>query len=255
MSTVRLHKLIAQSGIASRRTAEEMIRDGRVAVNGTVVTAMGILVDPLSDRITVDGNPVEKDLKRRSYVLYKPIGVLCTRKDPEGRKTVYDLLPPEVGDGLHTAGRLDRDAEGLLILTNDGDLTLKLTHPSVHLPKTYLVKVKGMVGKGALTKFRTGVELDDGVTQPAVVTVVKGAGTVRNTLLKIVLTEGRKNQIKRMGEAVGHRVLAIKRIAIGGLTLPDHMKPGGFRKLTPSEVQRLKGRHGDKDKRGRGWKG
>jgi 23S rRNA pseudouridine2605 synthase len=201
---------------------------------------MGVLVDPSSDTVTVDGNSIEKGLKRRSYVLYKPIGVLCTRKDPEGRKTVYDLLPPEVGEGLHTAGRLDLDAEGLIILTNDGDLTLQLTHPSRHFPKTYLVKVKGDVGKGALKKLRNGVELDDGVTQAADVAVVKGTGAGRNTLLRITLKEGRKNQIKRMGSAVGHNVLKIKRTAIGDLRLQEHMKPGGFRKLTAGEVERLK---------------
>jgi pseudouridine synthase len=206
---------------------------------------MGILVNPTSDTVTVDGNPLEKGLKRRSYVLYKPIGILCTRKDPEGRKTVYDLLPPEVGEGLHTVGRLDRDAEGLLILTNDGDLTLKLTHPSKHLTKTYIVKFRGLPGKASLKRLRTGVELDDGITQPADVTVVKGSGTGRDTWLKMVLTEGRKNQIKRMGDAVGHRVLKIKRVAIGNLRLPEHMKPGGFRKLTMKEVERLKSGHGD----------
>lgn len=232
-----------------------------MAVNGETVTAMGFLVDPSADRITVNGNPLETSLKRRSYVLYKPIGIMCTRKDPEGRKTVYDLLPPEVGDGLHTAGRLDRDAEGLLILTNDGDLTEKLTHPSSHLPKTYLVKVKGDVGKPALKKLRRGVELDDGVTQPADVTVVKGTGMDRNTLLRMILTEGRKNQIKRMGDAVGHRVLKIKRIAVGDLRLPEHMKPGSFRKLTHKEIQGLKKEraqgksgHGDAGIRGRGEK-
>jgi len=240
MSTVRLHKAMADAGIASRRAAEEMIREGRVAVNGEVVTAMGVQVDPASDVITVDGAALAKARKRRSYVLYKPIGSLCTRNDPEGRKTVYDLLPPEVGEGLHTAGRLDRDAEGLLILTNDGDLTLHLTHPSMHLPKTYLVKVKGTVNGNALQKLRKGVELDDGITQPADVTVLKGTGADRNTWLRFVLTEGRKNQLKRMCDAVGHRVQKIKRIAVGNLKLADHMKPGEFRKLTEREIERLK---------------
>jgi len=217
-----------------------MIRQGRVTVNGEVVTVMGFTVDPAADRITVDGKLLQAGLKRRSYVLYKPIGFLCTRSDPEGRKTVYDLLPPEVAEGLHSAGRLDMDAEGLLILTSDGDLTERLTHPSGHLPKTYVVKVKGTVEKAALKSLRTGVKLDDGITQPAEVAVLKGTGTDRNTWLRIVLTEGRKNQIKRMGDAVGHRVLKIKRTAIGPLMLSDHMKPGSFRKLSEREVERLK---------------
>ena len=241
MKPLRLHKVMADAGIASRRHAEEMIREGRVTVNGEVVTAMGFTVDPARDRITVDGDPLQMGLKRRSYVLYKPIGYICTRKDPEGRKTVYDLLPPEVADGLHSAGRLDMDAEGLLILTSDGDLTEKLTHPSRHLPKTYLVKVKGTVENAVLKRLRTGVELDEGITHPAEVTVIKGTGADRNTWMTIVLTEGRKNQIKRMCEAVGHRLLKIKRTAIGGMVLPDHMKPGSFRKLTEREVEWLKG--------------
>ena len=240
MKPLRLHKAIADAGLASRRHAEEMIRQGRVTVNGQVVTVMGFTVDPDADRITVDGKLLQTRLRRRSYVLNKPMGILCTRSDPEGRKTVYGLLPPEVAEGLHSAGRLDMDAEGLLILTNDGDLTEKLTHPSGHLPKTYLVKVKGTVEKAALKRLRAGVELDDGVTQPAEVAVLKGTGADRNTWLRIILTEGRKNQIKRMGDAVGHRVLKIKRTAIGPILLPDHMKPGSFRKLTEREVERLK---------------
>ena len=242
MDKIRLHKAIALAGMSSRRAAEEMIRKGRVAVNGKIVTGMGVLVDPDSDRVTVDGVRLQTGLRRRSYLLYKPIGILCTRRDPEGRKTVYDLLPPEVGEGLYSSGRLDMDAEGLLILTNDWDLTEKLTHPSSHLPKTYLVKVKGQVENTVLKKLRKGVELDDGPTLPANVTVMKGTGADANTWLRMVLTEGRKNQIKRMGQAVGHRVLKIKRVAIGDIRLPDHMKPGSFRKLTVKEVEKLKGK-------------
>ena len=252
MAKIRLHKAIAIAGVSSRRAAEEMIREGRVAVNGEIVTGMGILVDPDSDRIKVDGAAIQTGLRRRSYLLYKPMGILCTRKDPEGRKTVYDLLPPEVGEGLYSSGRLDMDAEGLLILTNDGELTEKLTHPSSHLPKTYLVKVKGQVEKTVLKKLRKGVELDDGPTLPADVTVMKGTGAEANTWLRIVLTEGRKNQIKRMGQAVGHRVLKIKRVAIGDIRLPDHMKPGSFRKLTANEVARLKSGRGEEQSRVQG---
>ncbi len=241
MARVRLHKAIADAGLASRRAAEELIREGRVTVNGETVTAMGILVDPATDRIAVDDNAVEKAPRKRTYLFYKPLDVLCTRNDPHGRPTVFDVLPPEVGTGLHTAGRLDRDAEGLLILTNDGELTRLLTHPSAHLPKTYLVKVKGEVTVRALKKLRRGVDLEDGLTLPAEVTVLKGRGTERNTWLRVVLREGRKNQIKRMGEAVGHRVLSIKRVAIGGLVLTERMKPGSFRKLSPKEIATLVG--------------
>jgi len=241
MNRMRLQKAIADAGLASRRAAEEMIRQGRVAVNGQVVTVMGVTVDPHADSITVDGSPLGKADRKRTYLFYKPPGLLCTRDDPHGRSTVFDILPDEVGTGLHTAGRLDMDAEGLLILTNDGELTLKLTHPSSHLPKTYLVKVKGDVQLRALKKLRRGVELDDGVTLPASVSVIKGTGTERNTWLRIVLKEGRKNQIKRMCETVDHRVLSIKRISIGGMSLPDKMKPGNFKKLSKKEIETLIG--------------
>lgn len=238
---VRLHKAIADAGIASRRAAEEMIRQGRVAVNGEVVTAMGVTVDPRTDSITVDGSPLGQADRKRTYLFYKPPGYICTRDDPHGRSTVFDILPDEVGTGLHTAGRLDMDAEGLLILTNDGELTLTLTHPSSHLPKTYLVKVKGEVQLRGLKKLRRGVELDDGVTLPASVSVILGKGTDRNTWLRMVLREGRKNQIKRMCDAVGHRVLSIKRISIGGMMLPEKMKQGSFKKLSKKEIETLIG--------------
>lgn len=218
-----------------------MIRQGRVAVNDRIVTAMGITVDPATDIITVDGTPVGKAERKRTYLFYKPTGLICTRDDPHGRRTVFDILPDEVATGLHSAGRLDMDAEGLLILTNDGELTRKLTHPSIHLPKTYEVKFRGEVPLRALKKLRRGVELDDGVTLPASVSVIRGRGTDKNTWLRIVLREGRKNQIKRMGEAVGHRVLSIKRISVGGLNLPDRMKPGSFKKLSKKEIETLLG--------------
>ena len=241
MATVRLHKAIADAGIASRRAAEEMIRQGKVSVNGEVVTAMGVMVDPRTDKIAVDGTPLGQAGRKRTYIFYKPPGFICTRDDPHGRSTVFDIIPDEVGMGLHTAGRLDMDAEGLLILTNDGELTLTLTHPSSHLPKTYVVKVKGEVQLRALKKLRRGVELDDGVTLPASVSVIKGTGTDRNTWLRMILREGKKNQIKRMCDAVGHRVLSIKRTSIGGMTVPEKMKPGSFKKLSKKEIETLIG--------------
>ena len=170
---LRLHKAIAEAGIASRRAAEELIRQGRVSVNGEIVTGMGVQVDPEIDTVTVDGKPMSKGLKKRTYMIYKPVGVLCTRNDPQGRPTVYDLLPPEVSEGLHSAGRLDLDAEGLLILTNDGELSQALTHPSGHHHKTYLVALKGEMDRPALRKMRNGIELDDGLTLPASVDVVR----------------------------------------------------------------------------------
>ncbi len=218
-----------------------MIRDGRVAVNGEIVSSMGVLVDPETDKVTVDGRPLSKGLRKRTYMVYKPAGVLCTRSDPQDRKTVYDLLPPEVSDGLHSAGRLDLDAEGMLILTNDGDLSQTLTHPSRHHNKTYLVRLKGAMDRRALRKMRNGVDLSDGVTLPADVSVVRTMSTDRETAVNLVLREGKKNQIKRMGDAVGHRVLSIKRTSIGRLQLPPKMKPGTYKRLSLKEIQTLLG--------------
>jgi len=240
MKTVRLHKAIAEAGVASRRAAEKMISQGKVTVNGELVTGMGVLVDPDMDTITVDGIPITRPGKKRTYLVYKPRGVLCTRDDPEGRKTIYDILPPEVQEGLHSAGRLDYSAEGLIILTNDGDLTQRLTHPSSHLPKTYMVKVTGKIGDAAMRGLRHGVDLDDGKTLPAEVSPVHPEVPEKNSWIRIVLTEGRKNQIKRMGDAIGYPVLEIIRTGIGPIEAGKRMKPGSFRKLSSTEVETLK---------------
>ncbi|TNF47365.1 rRNA pseudouridine synthase [bacterium] len=240
MKTVRLHKAIADAGVASRRAAEKMISQGRVTVNGKLITTMGVLVDPDADLITVDDKPLAQPRKKRSYLVYKPKGVLCTRDDPEGRSTIYDILPDEIQEGLHSAGRLDYSAEGLIILTNDGDLTQHLTHPSTHIPKTYMVKVRGKIGEAAMGRLRKGVELDDGKTLPAEISPVDQAVPDRNSWIRIVLREGRKNQIKRMGDAVGYPVLEIIRTGIGPIESGKRMKPGTFRKLSPSEVKILR---------------
>ncbi|MDT8396389.1 MAG: pseudouridine synthase [bacterium] len=253
MPMLRLHKAIATAGIASRRAAEEMIREGRVSVNGEIVTGMGVLVDPETDNVTVDGRPLSKGLKKRTYMVYKPSGVLCTRSDPQGRRTVYDLLPPEVSDGLHSAGRLDLDASGMIILTNDGDLSQALTHPSRQHHKTYFVRLKGEMDKRVLRKMRNGIELEDGTTLPADVSLVRTMSTDRETAVNLVLREGKNNQIKRMGDALGHRVISIKRTAIGRLQLPPKMKPGTYKRLTDKEIATLaggpldqaRGRHGE----------
>lgn len=255
MSKLRLHKAIAEAGIASRRAAEEMIRQGRVTVNGEIVTGMGVQVDPEKDVVTVDGKPMARGLKKRTYMIYKPAGVLCTRSDPRGRPTVYDLLPAEVSDGLHSAGRLDLDAEGMLILTNDGELSQALTHPSRHHHKTYLVTFKGEMDRRALRKMRNGIELDDGLTLPASVDVVRTMSNARETTVTLVLREGRKNQIKRMGDAVGHRVLSIKRTATGRLELPPKMKPGSYKKLSAKEIATLAGGRGERSGRMESTKG
>ncbi|UCF30197.1 MAG: rRNA pseudouridine synthase [bacterium] len=240
VKTVRLHKAIADAGLASRRAAEEIIASGRVAVNGEVVTAMGVLVDPDRDEITVDGEPLPDAARKRAYLLYKPRNVICTRSDPEGRKTIFDILPDEVQSGLHTAGRLDYDAEGIIVLTNDGELTQRLTHPGGHIPKTYVVKVRGRIGRRAVERLRRGVDLEDGRTLPAEVKVLAVDPDRNTSRVRIVLREGRRNQIKRMGTAVGHPVLEIMRTAIGPLQAGRRMKAGTFRRLSPKEIENLK---------------
>ena len=237
----RLQKAIADAGIASRRAAEKMISQGQVTVNGELITAMGVLVDPDIDLITVDGEPLAQPGKKRTYLVYKPKGVVCTRDDPEGRRTIYEILPEELQHGLHSAGRLDYSAEGLIILTNDGDLTQRLTHPSTHMPKTYVVKVRGKIGEAAMRRLRNGVELEDGKTLPADVSPVDPGIQDKNSWIRMVLREGRKNQIKRMGEAVGYPVLEIIRTGIGPIEAGKRMKPGAFRKLSSSEVEILRG--------------
>ncbi|NOY86949.1 MAG: rRNA pseudouridine synthase [Deltaproteobacteria bacterium] len=239
MDKIRLHKAIADAGIASRRAAEKMIAEGKVVVNDQTVTTMGFMVDPRSDSITIDGVPLKGPGKKRTYLVYKPKNVICTRHDPQGRRTVFDLLPEDLREGLHSAGRLDYDAEGLIILTNDGALTLHLTHPKNHVPKTYLVKLKGKISPQSIKSLKTGLDLDDGKTLPARVSIIKSEGSRKNSWIRITLREGRKNQIKRMAAAVGHPVLRIMRIAIGPIEVTGRMRPGTFRKLAPPEIRNL----------------
>ena len=227
--------MLAQAGVASRRSAEEMIRHGRVRVNGRVVTELGTRVQPETDEIRVDLKPVSI-LKERVYLLfYKPGGCVTTARDPQGRKTVFDFLP-DMGVRLFTVGRLDYDAEGLLLLTNDGPLAHRLQHPSFGVSKTYEVKVKGRPSERALVRLRTGVVLEDGKTAPADVSVLRLLP--RAAWLRIILHQGWYRQIKRMCEAAGLPVLKIKRIGYAFLEL-GKLKPEGFRMLKPSEVRRL----------------
>jgi len=235
---VRLQVLLARAGVASRREAEEIIAEGRVTVNGRTVSAAGVTVVPGSDQVLLDGEPVGRPARLRSYLVNKPKGVLCTRSDPEGRPILFDILPPEVAKGLHTAGRLDYDAEGLIILTNDGDLTFAVTHPGSHVPKTYLVKIKGVAGREELARLKAGIRLDDGVTLPA--EVRREEQGPANSWIRITLREGRKNQVKRMFRAIGHPVLKLVRVGIGAIQLHPRLKAGRFRHLTSGEVFSLK---------------
>jgi 16S rRNA pseudouridine516 synthase len=242
----RLQKLLARQGLASRRQVESWILAGRIRVNGKVVTELGFKADPERDCIEVDGQAIScGDPARYVLLLHKPRGVLSTCKDPWGRKTVLDLLPPPWNRQirLYPVGRLDADSSGALLLTNDGDLTLKLTHPRYHLPKTYRVQVQGRPSQATLQRWREGVDLDGSTTLPAVVEFCDPPpfGNRRNSnssWLRVVLFEGRKRQIRRVAEQLGHPVLSLHREAIGPLRL-GNLKPGQFRLLEPQEVQAL----------------
>jgi len=233
---VRLQKFMAAAGVASRRESERLIQAGRVAVNGRVVTTLGTKVDPARDRVSLDGAAVGRLERRVYFLLHKPRGCLSTVRDPAGRPTVLDCLRG-VKERVFPVGRLDWDSEGLIILTNDGDLALRLTHPRNHVPRVYRVKVKGLVGRQVLEAVRRGLFLDGRRTLPAPVARVSSQS---NSWLEVVLYEGRRNQLRRVFERLGHPVLKLRRTAIG--TISDReLHPGEFRALTPAEVARLKG--------------
>lgn len=225
----RLQKVLARAGLGSRRTCEEMIADERVTVDGEIAI-LGARVDPATARIEVDGVPIGVRPDLVHYLLNKPTGVVTTADDPQGRRVVVDLVPAE--PRVFPVGRLDYDTEGLLLLTNDGDLTHRLTHPSFGVEKEYLAEVEGQPNRGSLRRLREGVELDDGLTAPATV------GVVSPSLLRIVIHEGRNRQVRRMTEAVGHPVRRLVRTRIGPITDP-HLPPGAWRELTIDEVRAL----------------
>lgn len=229
----RLQKVLARVGLGSRRAVEEMIQEGRIAVNG-MTARLGQRVDPSKDQVEVDGSRVPLDVDLVHYLLNKPTGVVTTADDPEGRTTVLDLV--ELPARVWPAGRLDIDSEGALILTNDGELSHRLTHPSFEVAKTYIVKVGGSVSERSIRALARGVDLEDGPTRPAKVTPVDRSGG--STLVEITITEGRNRQVRRMFDAVDHRVLGLVRTAIGPLKL-GHLKPGSVRKLSPAEVRSL----------------
>jgi pseudouridine synthase len=229
----RVQKLLAAAGFGSRRQCEELIAAGRVAVDGTVVR-LGARADPAAQTITVDGVRVQTDPSLVHYLLNKPRGVITTMDDPQGRPTVADYVttPPRV----FPVGRLDADTEGLLLLTNDGPLAQRLTHPRYGVPKTYVAHIRGIVKRHAMRQLIDGVELDDG---PADAQSVRVLATARNeTLLAIVVTGGRNRQVRRMLAAVGLTLERLARVQIGPLALGD-MGQGRVRPLTPREVQDL----------------
>jgi len=235
---IRLHKAVADAGVASRRRAEQMIREGRVTINGQVATEMGLKVDPERDHIKVDGRHLKPAAPKAYVILHKPEGVLTTLEGPEreDRPTVRALLRG-VKQRVFPVGRLDYDAEGLLLLTNDGELAQRLLHPRYHVPKTYLVKVNGVLDAAQVRALETGVRLSDGLTAPAHVKTVRKA--TANSWIELTLYEGRTHQVKRMLEAVGHPVLKLTRVRFGPLTLGS-LPRGRYRFLTDPEIHRLK---------------
>ena len=230
--TERLHKRIASSGYCSRRMAERLIADGEVKVIGTVVTEMGVQVTA-KDKIMVDGHTLLFDNDQLSIAFNKPLGVVTTRDDPFGAKTVMDMLPREF-QHLNPVGRLDRESEGLLLFTTDGELLLHLTHPRYEHEKTYEVGVWGTVEDSTIETLARGVKLDNKQLAPMRAKITKEEG--RKTWLEIVLQEGRKRQIRRVMEQFGHSVFSLKRIAIGDLELSE-LKTGAYRVLTEKEIE------------------
>lgn len=230
---VRLQKVLARAGLGSRRTCDQLVVQGRVEVNGEAAEP-GRRVDPEHDRITVDGVPVPVREGLVYYLLNKPAGVITTADDPQGRRTVVDLVPAD--PRVVPAGRLDADTEGLLVLTNDGDLVYGLTHPSQGVEKHYLAEVEEQPSREALRRLREGVGLDDGMTAPARARVVDARGD--RAAVELVIHEGRNRQVRRMCEAVGHPVVRLVRTRIGPLTDPS-LAPGEWRALTPAEVRAL----------------
>ena len=240
----RLARYLAHAGVASRRHAELLIEAGRVRVNGQVVITQGVRIDPERDSITVDGKPVQFNTKPMYILLHKPAGYVSTARDPQKRPTVLDLLPPEVRRlRAYPVGRLDIDTSGLLLLTNDGDFALHLTHPRYSMEKHYRALVKGYPPTSALNALRRGVEIveDKGAhfhTSPAQVRVYKQSGG--NCWLSLTIHEGHKRQVRRMLTAVGYPVLELVRVGLGSLELGD-LAVGKWRYLTDEEVNRLRG--------------
>lgn len=233
----RLQKAMAHAGVASRRKCEELIAQGRVAVNGQIVTELGFKVDPNTDVITVDGRPIRPE-RKLVILLHKPKGVITSVSDPQGRRTVIDYLKG-VKERVYPVGRLDYDTEGLLLLTNDGELANLLMHPRHQVPKTYLATVKGIPHGEQLDRLREGIELEDGRTSPAEVEYADVDLDQNTAVISITIHEGRNRQVRRMLEAIGHEVIRLRRIQYGPLTLAG-VPRGKYRILKPEEVKELR---------------
>lgn len=233
---MRLQKFLARAGVASRRGSEDLITAGRVAVNGAVITELGARVDPLTDRVTVDGETVDAGGESVYLLLHKPADVVTTMSDPQGRRSIREFMPDGV-PGLFPVGRLDRDTTGALLLTTDGELAHRLMHPRYHVPKRYVARVQWLARDEELDPLRTGIVLDDGPTKPARARVVEAHDAWSE--VEVEVSEGRKRQVKRMFEAIGHPVLTLHREAFGPLELGD-LPEGAWRELTAAEVAVLR---------------
>ena len=235
---VRLQKYIAMCGVASRRAAEQLIADGRVCVNGEKVTEQGVKVEVGADNVKVNGKLIKPSGKTYYVMLNKPVGYVSTVKDQFERPTVIDLIGSEINERIVPVGRLDYDTEGLLLLTNDGDFTYKVTHPKHNIDKTYIAVLRGGISIKGLAQLRSGVRLDDGfMTSPAKVEMLDAVDG--HTTIKITIHEGKNRQVRRMFEAVGSKVVELQRISIGSVEL-GNLPLGRWRHLTSHEINYLK---------------
>jgi 23S rRNA pseudouridine2605 synthase len=236
----RLQKVLAHAGVASRRKCEELIEQGRVKVNGEVITNLGTKVDTNQDKIEVDQQLIQAE-RLTYYIFHKPTGYITSVTDPHGRKVVMEFFQ-NIEARIYPVGRLDRDTSGLLILTNDGELAHKLMHPSFLIDKVYLATVQGVPTEGQLNQLRQGIKLNDGMTSPAEVELIQQGLNKRNqseSVLRMTIHEGRNRQVRRMCQAIGHRVVKLHREKYGFLTLKGLHK-GEYRELTADEVKQIK---------------
>lgn len=232
---MRINKYMAECGVASRRACDEMILEGRVKVNGKKIDTPGLEINEFNDAVTLDGRRITLVSKKYYIMLHKPKGYVTTVKDDKGRKTVMELI--KIRSRLYPIGRLDYDTEGLLLLTNDGQLAYALTHPSHEVPKTYIAKIKGKISDTEVRQLRKGVEIDGKMTLPAVVKIIETDDEFSR--VEVTIKEGRNHQIKKMFEVVGKEVVFLKRTAIGPLKLGG-LGRGEYKNLTSKEIEILK---------------